>query len=315
MLNTYVGWKAQVLHDLHESVPYLYDNTIGDGPYNAWLDPLLTNEWQMIGWNNVQEMTRFGMPGVFAHGDFDTWSPGYLMFIAATHNGISRLYETFGNGGTRRDASSARCRRARPQRTWYRQNPPLPRVKWSLRNNNNYEQTGLLVSLELLRQQPAALPRELLREEQAVDREGDAPRARRPTCCRPTIRGLGAQAELLRVLQKQHVEISRATAAVHRDRCRCNARPATAAGAAGGDATRRRRGSAADTAVQPEPHAHRAAHLPGGQLHHPHGPAVLAHRRRAARLPVLEPERSAEDIRTTTPGGPSPRDSASQACA
>ena len=59
MLNTYVDWKAQVLHDLHESVPFLYDNTIGDGPYNAWLDPILTNEWQMIGWNNVQEMTRY----------------------------------------------------------------------------------------------------------------------------------------------------------------------------------------------------------------------------------------------------------------
>ncbi len=97
VLNTFVGWKAQVLHDLHESVPYLYDNTIGDGPYNAWLDPILTDEWQMIGWNNVSEMTKFGMPGVFTHGTFDTWTPGYLMFIAATHNGISRLYETFGN--------------------------------------------------------------------------------------------------------------------------------------------------------------------------------------------------------------------------
>ncbi len=99
VLNTYLSWKPQVLHDLHESVPYLYDNTIGDGPYNAWVDPILTDEWQMIGWNNVSEMTKFGMPGVFAHGNFDTWSPGYLMFIAATHNGISRLYETFGNGG------------------------------------------------------------------------------------------------------------------------------------------------------------------------------------------------------------------------
>ena len=29
VLNTFVGWKAQVLHDLHESVPYLYDNTAG----------------------------------------------------------------------------------------------------------------------------------------------------------------------------------------------------------------------------------------------------------------------------------------------
>src|SRR6185503_18103142 len=38
ILNTYVDQKAQVLHDLHESVAYLYDNTVGDGPYNSWLD-------------------------------------------------------------------------------------------------------------------------------------------------------------------------------------------------------------------------------------------------------------------------------------
>src|SRR6266700_141652 len=146
VLNTFTGWKAQVLHDLHESVPYLYDNTIGDEPYNAWVDPILTDEWQIVGWNNVSEMTKFGMPGVFAHGNFDTWSPGYLMFIAATHNGISRLYETFGNGGSAETVE----RILGPndtQRSWFKQNPALPRVMWSLRNNNNYEQTGLLVSL------------------------------------------------------------------------------------------------------------------------------------------------------------------------
>src|ERR1019366_6562267 len=64
VLHTFVGWKAQVLHDLHESVPYLYDNTVGDGPYNAWIDPILAGEWQMMGWNNVSEMTTFGMPGL-----------------------------------------------------------------------------------------------------------------------------------------------------------------------------------------------------------------------------------------------------------
>ena len=90
VLNAYLDHQALVLHDLHESVAFLYDNTVGDGPYNAWIDPLLTNEWQMLGWNNVQEMTRLGMPGVFTHGNFDTWSPGYLMFMAATHNGIVR---------------------------------------------------------------------------------------------------------------------------------------------------------------------------------------------------------------------------------
>jgi hypothetical protein len=122
VLGEYLFQKPQVLHDLHESVPFLYDNTIGDGPYNAWLDPILTNEWQMIGWNNVSEMTRFGMPGVFTHGDFDTWSPGYLMFIAASHNGISRLYETFGNAGA--DTVTRRLSPDEYSRTWYRQNPP-----------------------------------------------------------------------------------------------------------------------------------------------------------------------------------------------
>src|SRR5437867_5934604 len=127
VLNTYINWKAIVLHDLHESVPYLYDNTIGDQPYNAWVDPILTDEWQMIGWKNVSEMTKFGMPGVFAHGNFDTWSPGYLMFIAATHNGISRLYETFGNAGA--DTLTRTLSPDEYSRTWYKQNPPLPPSK------------------------------------------------------------------------------------------------------------------------------------------------------------------------------------------
>ena len=145
VLNTYMQWHPQVLHDLHESVPYLYDNTVGDGPYNAWIDPILADEWQMIGWNNVSEMTKFGMPGVFTHGNFDTWSPGYLMFIAALHNGISRLYETFGNGGA--DTVERTLSPDEYARTWYKQNPPLPKTKWSQRNNNNYQQTGLLTSL------------------------------------------------------------------------------------------------------------------------------------------------------------------------
>jgi hypothetical protein len=210
VLNTYIDWKAQVLHDLHESVPYLYDNTVGDGPYNAWLDPLLTNEWQMIGWNNVQEMTRLGMPGVFTHGDFDTWSPGYLMFLAATHNGISRLYETFGNGGTAETVERT-LSPDETSRTWYRQNPPLPRVKWSLRNNNNYEETGLLTSLSYFannRQQFLENFYEKSKRSILKARtEGPAAYVLPSDERRP-----GAQAELLRILQKQHVEISRATA-------------------------------------------------------------------------------------------------------
>ncbi|HEX6976308.1 MAG TPA: M14 family zinc carboxypeptidase, partial [Vicinamibacterales bacterium] len=211
VMNTYLGWKAQVLHDLHESVAFLYDNTIGDGPYNAWLDPILTNEWQMIGWNNVNEMTRMGMPGVFAFGTFDTWSPGYLMFMAATHNGISRLYETFGNGGSA-DTVERTLGPNETARTWYKQNPPISRVRWSLRNNNNYEMTGLITSLNYFANNRVFFLRNFYdkskRSIQKPKNEGPAAYVLPANDPRP-----GTQIELLKVMQKQAVEISRATAA------------------------------------------------------------------------------------------------------
>src|SRR5947207_10834076 len=57
----------------------------------------------------------------------------------------SRLYETFGNGGA--DTVERTLSPNEYARTWYKQNPPLPKTVWSQRNNNNYEQTGLLTSL------------------------------------------------------------------------------------------------------------------------------------------------------------------------
>ncbi len=207
VLDTYIAWHAQVLHDLHESVPFLYDNTVGDGPYNAWVDPILTNEWQLFGWMNVAQMTKYGMPGVFTHGDFDTWSPGYLMFLAAMHNGVSRLYETFGNGGA--DTEQREISPDQASRTWYRQNPAYRTVTWSQRNNNNYEQTGLLVSLAFVAENRELLLRNFWekskRSIQKPENAGPAAYVLPADDRRP-----GAQAELLRVLQLQHVEISRA---------------------------------------------------------------------------------------------------------
>jgi hypothetical protein len=147
------------------------------------------------------------MPGVYTHGTFDTWSPGYLMFMAAMHNGVSRLYETFGNAGA--DTEVRELDADDTARTWYRQDPPYPTVTWSQRNNNNYEQTGLLVSLAF-----AAENRELLlrnfwakgkRSIEKPKREGPAAYVLAGDPKRPA-----AQAELLRVLQLQHVEITRA---------------------------------------------------------------------------------------------------------
>jgi Zinc carboxypeptidase len=243
VLNTYLGWKAQVLHDLHESGSFLYDNTIGNGPYNAWLDPILTNEWHLIGWNNVNEMTRMGMPGVYAWGTFDTWSPGYLMFMAATHNGISRLYETFGNSGSA-DTEERTLSPAETSRTWFRQNPPISRVRWSLRNNNNYEMTGLLISLNQIASNRVYFLRNFYEKSKRsilkAKAEGPAAYVFPASDPRP-----GAQAELLRVLQKQAVEISRATAAFT---VTVPARPAPGSGRGG----RGGRGNAADASTPGE---------------------------------------------------------------
>jgi hypothetical protein len=211
VLDTYLDWHAQVLHDLHESVPFLYDNTVGDGPYNAWVDPLLADEWAELGWNNVAQMQSFGMPGVFTHGDFDTWSPGYLMFLAAMHNGISRLYETFGNGGA--DTEKRILTPEEYSRTWYRQNPPLPIVKWSQRDNNNYEETALLSTITYFSQHTHHFLENYYAKSK---RASQKPTLEGPSAyvVPPDAASTNREIELLKVLKRQHVEIQQLSEAV-----------------------------------------------------------------------------------------------------
>jgi hypothetical protein len=208
VLHTYLDWHAQVLHDLHESVPFLYDNTVGDGPYNAWIDPLLSDEWAMLGWNNVASMQNLGMPGVFTHGDFDTWSPGYLMFLAGMHNGISRLYETFGNGGA--DTERRILDPEEYERTWFRQNPPKPSVIWSQRDNNNYEQSALLVTLSYFAQNSQHfLNNYYLKSKRSIEKPKAAGPAAYVFASDPAL--LNRQIQLLKVMEAQHVEIQKLT--------------------------------------------------------------------------------------------------------
>ncbi len=104
MMKTFLEWHPAVLHDLHESVPFLYTST-GTGPYNAWLDPIVVDEWQILAYHEIEEMTKRGVPGVWTHGFYDGWAPNYMFYVANGHNAIGRFYETFGN---------ARRRHARP---------------------------------------------------------------------------------------------------------------------------------------------------------------------------------------------------------
>ena len=120
------------------------------------------------------------------------------MFMAAMHNGVSRLYETFGNGGA--DTETREIPESETFRTWYRQDPPYRTVSWSQRNNNNYEETGLLVSLVFVAENRELLLRNFWekskRSIQKPEKEGPAAYVLPADDRRP-----GAQAELLRVLQ------------------------------------------------------------------------------------------------------------------
>lgn len=143
ILKTYFEWHPMVVHDLHESIPFLYIST-GTGPYNAWLDPIAIDEWQRMAYNEVQALTQKGLVGVWTQGFYDGWAPNYMFWVAHGHNSIGRFYETYGNSVP---TTQDRVVRGASQRDWYRPNPPYPKVKWSLRNNVNYQQSGILTAL------------------------------------------------------------------------------------------------------------------------------------------------------------------------
>src|SRR5580692_9011076 len=145
MMKNFLEWHPQVLHDLHESEPYLYIST-GTGPYNAWLDPIVVSEWQKMAYNEVEQLTEKGVVGVWTHGFYDGWAPNYMFYVANGHNSIGRFYETYGNSTP--ETKEAELPPSATSRAWYRPNPPLPKVMWSLRNNTNLEESGVLLSLD-----------------------------------------------------------------------------------------------------------------------------------------------------------------------
>jgi len=155
-LQAFMEWHPQVWHDLHESIALLYVST-GTGPYYPTFDPIVMSEWQLLSHWEVEELTKMGMPGVWTHAFFTGWYPGYLSFLANTHNAIGRFYETFGNGGAttmeRKLADRERGRLGSTKQEWYRPLPPDDKVTWSIRNNINYQQTALLCVLKLVASQ------------------------------------------------------------------------------------------------------------------------------------------------------------------
>ena len=161
LLAWYLRTHPPIMHDLHESIPFLYTYS-GQAPQNPNLDPILFAELPMFANFEMAQMIKYGMPGVWTHGFMDGWSPGYLGSMSYNHNGLMRMYETFGNGGAntmkRRigggrggpagEAGEGGRGGGQTSREWYRPLPPYAEVEWSMRNNTNYMQTGVLSGLQ-----------------------------------------------------------------------------------------------------------------------------------------------------------------------
>jgi hypothetical protein len=160
LLDWYLDWHPPIMHDLHESIPFLYTYS-GAAPQNPELDPILFGELPWYSNFEMAQMTKYGMPGVWTHAFMDAWSPGYLGSMAYNHNGLMRMYEVFGNGGATtmdRDLSGGEGGGGggggQTSREWYRPLPPYDEVSWSMRNNVNYGETGVLLGLQLTSQFP-----------------------------------------------------------------------------------------------------------------------------------------------------------------
>jgi hypothetical protein len=145
VMQGFLHWKPVVFHDLHESVPFLYVST-GTGPYNEEFDPIVIDEWHTLAYQEITELTRRGLPGVWTHGFYDGWAPNYMLAIGNLHNSIGRFYETFTSTGT--DCQTVKLPAAQTERRWDRPNPPVNGVKWCMRSNINYQQSGVMIALK-----------------------------------------------------------------------------------------------------------------------------------------------------------------------
>jgi hypothetical protein len=142
----FLEWTPTVLHDLHEAQTYLYAST-GTGPYNDALDPIVVDEWWYLAKNDVMEMTKRGVPGVWTYGFYDGWVPNYLFFIAHTHNAIGRFYEvqSYCQGACRNYQVTPGA--TTTSKEWFRPNPPLDTITWSPRANTNIQESAILFAL------------------------------------------------------------------------------------------------------------------------------------------------------------------------
>ncbi|MGH9385354.1 MAG: M14 family zinc carboxypeptidase [Vicinamibacterales bacterium] len=201
-------WFPTIMHDLHEAQTYLYSST-GTGPYNDALDPIVISEWWTMAQNDVMEMTKRGVPGVWTYGFYDGWVPNYMFFIAHSHNAIGRFYEVQSYGP---DPYEVRPGATTTSKEWFRPNPPLPFIKWGPRNNTNIQQSAVLFSLShVARNKETYLENYWLKNKRAIAEGTDG--STNAWIVPAGQRRKADTADALNELMRQGLEVHRATSA------------------------------------------------------------------------------------------------------
>ena len=123
----------------------------------------------MLAQNDVLEMTKRGVPGVWTYGFYDGWVPNYMIFIAHSHNAIGRFYEVQGYGP---DHYEVRPGAGRAQQGVVPAESAAAVHQVGAAQQHEHPAVGGAVLARPRREEPADVSRELLAEEQARRREG-----------------------------------------------------------------------------------------------------------------------------------------------
>jgi len=223
-----------IIHDLHEAQPLLYTFS-GGPPQNPNLDPILFTELPFFANYELEQMTKYGMPGVYTYAFMDGWSPGYLGAVAYNHNGMMKMYETQSGRDIPADSMADSIMYATPRgrggpggfgggratiptgkggtqdREWYRglALPPNGVGTFTRRDNTNYMETGVLSALQLTSMFPQmVLQNFYLKTKHSIDDGASkAPYA----FVVPAARDMTKPAEMINVFRAQGVEVGSLT--------------------------------------------------------------------------------------------------------
>jgi hypothetical protein len=205
ILKSFLTWHPTVFHDLHESVTLLYVST-GTGPYNTIVDPIQINEWWLLAQNEMMEMAKRNVPGVWTYNYYDGWVPNYMFWIGVTHNSIGRFYETQSFRGQNYSMGALN-----QSREWYRPNPTPNDINWGPRANVNMQESAILISMNnVARNKETFLENYYLKNKHTVERgQTKAPYAYVvPAAQRRRIEA----AELMNLIRREGAEVHTANA-------------------------------------------------------------------------------------------------------